>query len=136
VSKRTGPDYSCKCGCGEKAFFQSYLLYGPERPTDPGGIGPYTADRFEFRGHVLHKRNLWLRHHQEWACQYTALSAVGPGDLVAWADPLDWAACGWTARVTQIEGEGSTMLEALEDAWRLAESEGQLHNLRPPEVWA
>lgn len=127
MSKRTGPDYSCKCGCEESEFFQNYLLYGPERPTDPGGLGWYTADRFEFRGYVLRQRNLWSRRLQEWH-SHTSINAVGPG-----AEPLPGAS-GWRARVAQVEGEGATMLEALEDAWRLAESEGQLRNLLPPEA--
>lgn|GEM_PF-5406100 len=130
MSRRTGPDYSCRCGCGETEFFPTYLFYGPERATDPGGIGPYTADRLEFRGYTLHKRNLWSRRLQEWHCRETSISAAGPGD-----EPLPWDSSGWTARAVNVEGEGSTMREALEDAWRLAESEGQLHNLGPPEVW-
>lgn len=129
MSKRTGPDYSCKCGCGEKEFFPTYLFNGPERPTDPGGIGPYTAERFEFRGYTLHKRNLWSRRLQQWQSRETCISAIGPGD-----DPLPGSSV-WTARVVFLDGEGPTLQAALEDAWRLAESEGQLHNLLPPEVW-
>lgn len=109
-------------------FVASHLFAGPERPNDPGGIGPYTADRFEFRGYVLRKRNLWSRRIQEWHSRETSISAAGPGD-----EPFPWAASGWTARVTIVEGEGATLLEALEDAWAGAAFEGQLHNLVPPD---
>jgi hypothetical protein len=100
-------------------YVPGYLFNGPDRPSDPGGIGPYTTETFAHHGHVLHRRNLWTDRFEEWSCQTTALNAKG-------ADGY------WVARVAGITADGTTMQEALDEAWAGAEFEDQLRHLAPP----
>ena len=94
----------------------SGLTYlGPERASYPGGNSPYTGRTMTFRGHVLHELNIWTRSVQRWVSRETSISVLGPGERAP-------AGGRWLARIANMEADGETALEALEEAWQLAES--------------
>lgn len=109
-------------------FVPSYMFYGPERPATPGDLGPYTGETFTYRGYTLHRRNQWRELFQQWDSREAAITVIGPGADWNW----HWDAGGCRARIAGIEADGETMQEALDEAWRLAEIEGQLRHLARP----
>lgn len=115
---------------GPSEYVPGYLFYGPEQPTHPGGIGPYTRDSISFHGYTLRKENRWSNILERWNCCETAINVLGPGPG---APPM--AGNCWLARVANVTAEGSTRLEALEEAWAAAEYEDALRHLLPPEPY-
>ncbi len=109
-------------------FVPSYAFYGPERPATPGDLGPYTGETFTYRGYTLHRRNQWRELFQQWDSRETAITVVGPG--ADWNWQWDPGVC--RARIAGVEADGETMQQALDEAWRLAEIEGQLRHLVQP----
>lgn len=110
-------------------FVPGYLFHGPERPSEPGGIGPYTGEVFLYRGYRLRRRNQWCEIAQHWDSD-TSVSVVGPG--ADW--PTGYPVRPWRGRVANCTADGDSMQEALDEAWAAAEFEEQLHQLAPPGV--
>jgi trans-aconitate methyltransferase len=111
-------------------FIPGYLFYGPECPPTPGDLGPYTGETFVYRGYTLHRRNPWRELLQQWDSRETAIGVVGCG--ADWSG--DWKPDGWRASVAGIDADGTSMQEALDEAWAGAEYEGKVRHLIPPEA--